>query len=173
VEAGKWGIHYTLLLAMFNPLRSSTNQELFEKHFCNESSHYEKCEWFPFWREVHHVLLPDWHLTNFVSLIMLWLYNYVHTYYFPLTQRRSGNIQHLIQSAGLDSLSTDQISLQPHKGKGSLKRATSTGTTASKTEVSNLNSEDFMEWLMIRGYSIQDCEAFRGRCKTVTFKHQI
>ena len=27
---------------MFNPLHSSTNQELFEKHLCNQNSHYEK-----------------------------------------------------------------------------------------------------------------------------------
>ena len=27
---------------MFTPLHSSTNQELFEKHVCDQSSHYEK-----------------------------------------------------------------------------------------------------------------------------------
>jgi len=27
---------------MFTPLHSSTNQELFEKHVCNQSGHYEK-----------------------------------------------------------------------------------------------------------------------------------
>jgi len=27
---------------MFTPLHSSTDQELFEKHVCNHSSHYEK-----------------------------------------------------------------------------------------------------------------------------------
>jgi len=27
---------------MFTPLHSSTNQELFEKYICNQSSHYEK-----------------------------------------------------------------------------------------------------------------------------------
>ena len=34
---------------MFNPLHSITNQELFEKHLCNQSSHYEKYyyEWKP------------------------------------------------------------------------------------------------------------------------------
>jgi len=30
-----------LLPAMFNPLCSSTNQQLFKKNFCNQSSHYE------------------------------------------------------------------------------------------------------------------------------------
>ena len=30
------------LSAMFNPLHSITNQQLFEKHLCNQSSHYEK-----------------------------------------------------------------------------------------------------------------------------------
>ena len=29
-------------LLLFNSLHSSTNQELFEKHLCNKSSHYEK-----------------------------------------------------------------------------------------------------------------------------------
>jgi len=28
--------------AMFTPLHSSKNQELFEKYVCNQSSHYEK-----------------------------------------------------------------------------------------------------------------------------------
>jgi len=37
-----WSIHYTSLSAVFNSLHSSTNQELFEKHLCKESSHYEK-----------------------------------------------------------------------------------------------------------------------------------
>ena len=31
-----------LLLAMLNPLNSSTNQELFKKHLCNQNIHYEK-----------------------------------------------------------------------------------------------------------------------------------
>ena len=30
---------------MFNPLHSKTNQELYEKHLCNQSNHYEKYEW--------------------------------------------------------------------------------------------------------------------------------
>jgi len=38
----KWSIYYCSLSAMFYPLHSSTNQELFEKHICNHSSHYEK-----------------------------------------------------------------------------------------------------------------------------------
>jgi len=29
------------ITAMFTPLHSSTNQELFEKYICNQSSHYE------------------------------------------------------------------------------------------------------------------------------------
>ena len=29
---------------MFNPLHSSTNQELFEKHLCNQNSHYENTD---------------------------------------------------------------------------------------------------------------------------------
>ena len=31
----KWSMYYTLLSAMFNPLHSILNQELFEKHLCN------------------------------------------------------------------------------------------------------------------------------------------
>jgi len=83
-----------------------------------------------------------------------------------LTQRRSNNIQTLIQSAGLESLSADQISLQPHKSNSSLKRVKSSAyTAAGEEEVSKLCSEDFMAWLMRKGYSIQDCQAFRGRYK--------
>ena len=29
---------------MFNSLYSSTNQDLFEKHFCNQGSHYENMD---------------------------------------------------------------------------------------------------------------------------------
>ena len=36
---------------MFNPLHSSTNRELLEKHFYNPSSHYEKCRQFLFRRK--------------------------------------------------------------------------------------------------------------------------
>jgi len=35
-------IHYSSLSAMFTPLHSSMNQELFEKHLCNKNSHYEE-----------------------------------------------------------------------------------------------------------------------------------
>ena len=38
---------YASLSAMFNRLHSSTNQELFEKHLCNQNSHYEKYGRFP------------------------------------------------------------------------------------------------------------------------------
>ena len=36
------------LLAMFNPLHSNTNQELFEKHLCNQNNHYENMDDFRF-----------------------------------------------------------------------------------------------------------------------------
>jgi len=36
-----------LLTAMFNPLCSSTNQQLFKKNFCNQSSRYENYGQFP------------------------------------------------------------------------------------------------------------------------------
>jgi len=34
--------HYPSLSSMFDSLHSSMNQEVFEKHLCNKSSHYEK-----------------------------------------------------------------------------------------------------------------------------------
>jgi len=82
-----------------------------------------------------------------------------------LVQRENTNIQNFIQNAELQSPSSDQNSLKPHVSKGSLKEEkSSTGTivSESETEVSKLSCEDFMEWLMIKGYSIQDCQAFRG-----------
>jgi len=42
VTVWNWSIHCPSLSAVFNLLHSSTNQELFEKHLCNKSSHYEK-----------------------------------------------------------------------------------------------------------------------------------
>ena len=37
-----WSIHYASLSAMFNPLHNITIQELFKKHLCNQSNHYER-----------------------------------------------------------------------------------------------------------------------------------
>jgi len=42
------------LSAMFNPLYSSMNQQLFKKNFCNQSSPYENSGWFPFQMEAYH-----------------------------------------------------------------------------------------------------------------------
>jgi len=50
-------IHCPSLSAMFNSLCSSTNQELFEKHLCNKSSHYEKYGRF---KGSHHVQSPNY-----------------------------------------------------------------------------------------------------------------
>jgi len=84
---------------------------------------------------------------------------------FPLTQRRSADIQNLIQSIGFESPTSDQLSLMSPKSKGSLKRVKSAAATidSDSVEVSKLNSEEFMAWLMRKGYSMQDCQAFRGR----------
>jgi len=79
-----------------------------------------------------------------------------------IQRQQNTNIQNLIQNTGLNSLSVDQISLRPQKSKGSLKGVKSSTGSESETEVSKLSCEDFMEWLMIKGYSIQDCQAFRG-----------
>ena len=85
--------------------------------------------------------------------------------FYYLTQR-SGNIQSLIKTGGFESLSTDQLAQKLNINKGSLKgEKATTGATASviETEVSKLSPDDFMEWLMRKGYSIQDCQAFRGK----------
>ena len=39
----KQSIHCPSLSAMFNLLHSSMNQELFEKHLCNQGSYYKYC----------------------------------------------------------------------------------------------------------------------------------
>jgi len=44
---------------MFNLLHSSTNQELFEKHFCNQVSPYEKYGRFPLRKGSHHMQPPN------------------------------------------------------------------------------------------------------------------
>jgi len=44
-----WSIHFPSLSAFFNLSHSSTNQELFKKHLCNQRNHYEKYRWFPFY----------------------------------------------------------------------------------------------------------------------------
>ena len=51
LSSEKWSIHYASLLAVFNSLHNVMNQELFEKHLCNQSSHYKKYGRFPLWRE--------------------------------------------------------------------------------------------------------------------------
>ena len=42
----KWSIHNASLSSMSNPLHRITNQELFEKHLCNQSSHCENMDKF-------------------------------------------------------------------------------------------------------------------------------
>ena len=41
----EWSIHYCSLSAMFTPLHSRGNQELFNMHVCSQSSHYENYKW--------------------------------------------------------------------------------------------------------------------------------
>jgi len=57
-----WSIHCPSLSAMFDSLHSSTNQEVFEKHLCNESSHYEKYGQFLFTQR------KPWHATTKLML---------------------------------------------------------------------------------------------------------
>ena len=42
LSSEKRSIHYALLRAMFSPLYTALQIELFKKHLCNQSSHYEK-----------------------------------------------------------------------------------------------------------------------------------
>jgi len=49
-------IHFpSHLSATFNLLHSCTDQELFEKHLCNQGSHCEKYGWFPLHTGSHHL----------------------------------------------------------------------------------------------------------------------
>jgi len=72
---------------MFNLLHSSTNQELFEKHLCNQGSHYEKYGLFPLCTEgslryattkltVFTVIKDEWNTKECTgkSRIMHWTY---------------------------------------------------------------------------------------------------
>ena len=52
-------IHFPSLSAMFNSIHSSTNQEMFEKHLCNQGSHYGKYRWFPLLKGSCHVQPPN------------------------------------------------------------------------------------------------------------------
>ena len=54
-------ICYASLSAMFNPLHSSTNQELFKKHLCNQNSHNENTDNFSITNGIHYVLPPNQH----------------------------------------------------------------------------------------------------------------
>ena len=63
----KYSIHHALLSAMFNLLHSYTNWKLFEKHLCNQSSHFEQCRWFLLYKENYHVFQCATKLTFFMS----------------------------------------------------------------------------------------------------------
>ena len=55
-----WSIHCHSLSAMFDSLHSNMNQEVFEKHLGNKSSHYEKYGRFLVMRKgSHHVQPPN------------------------------------------------------------------------------------------------------------------
>jgi len=61
-----WSIHCPSLSAMFNSLHSSTNQELFEKYLCSQSSHYENTDrggWFSVMQRKPHVQPPNQHFS--------------------------------------------------------------------------------------------------------------
>jgi len=61
-----WSIHSPSLSAMFISLHRSMNQELLEKHFCNQGSHYEKYRRFRLFqlcKESHHMQLPNQHFS--------------------------------------------------------------------------------------------------------------
>ena len=47
LSSEKSSIHCASLSAVFNPLHSSMNQELFKKHLCYQNSHYDKYGRFP------------------------------------------------------------------------------------------------------------------------------
>ena len=60
-----WSIHFHSLSSILNSLHSSTNQEVFEKHLCIKSSHYEKYGQLriSLHKGSHHVLPPNWHFS--------------------------------------------------------------------------------------------------------------
>jgi len=63
------------LLAMFNQLYSSTNQQLFEKNFCNQSIYYEITDNFCYeWKPSHDyykIYTSQWAMNG----RQLWHYN--------------------------------------------------------------------------------------------------
>ena len=61
LSSEKWSIHYASLSAMFNPLHSIMNQELFKNNLCNQSSLNEKVQMISITKGSHHVLPPNWH----------------------------------------------------------------------------------------------------------------
>ena len=63
LSSEKWSIHYASLSAMFNPLHSISNQELFKKYLWYQNSHYDKYGQFPLWRGSHHMLSPNRHFS--------------------------------------------------------------------------------------------------------------
>ena len=60
-----WSIHCPSLSAMFDLLHSSMNQEVFEKHLCIKSSHYEK-----YWRFLITQRKPS-HATTKLTLFIV------------------------------------------------------------------------------------------------------
>ena len=61
ISSEKWSIHYASLSAIFNLSHSSMNQQLFEKHLCNQSIHNEKYECVTC-KRCHHVLPLNGHI---------------------------------------------------------------------------------------------------------------
>ena len=63
LSSEKWSIYFTTLSAMFNTLHSITNQELFENHLCDQSSHNEKYGHFLLWMEtiMHYRQINNFH----------------------------------------------------------------------------------------------------------------
>jgi len=54
-------------IIMFNPLYSSTNQQLFKKKLCSESSRYENYRLFLLWMEAIMFLTQNWHFSHWTK----------------------------------------------------------------------------------------------------------
>ena len=73
IHNNKWSVHYASLLAMFNLLHNTMNQELYDKHLCNQISYYKKI---PLMCTPHAVPIK-YHLKSEVSIMLCFQLCYV------------------------------------------------------------------------------------------------
>ena len=85
----------------------------------------------------------------------------------PLIQEHGTIVKKVKETTNVEAVITRMRPMNQQKSKGNLKDIklpiVRTAIIESDKEVSTLNCDDFMSWLMRKKFSNEDCQAFKGK----------